>query len=202
MIPFVSLWVLAAGDRDPNPDLDLLERAASGDRDAFGELFRKYADRVYRVARRMCSNDDDAWDVTQDAFLRAMEAMDRFDTRFRFFTWMYRITTNLAINLARKKKRRSESVFDESVGRGDRERLRDDVAESEEAGRLARAVDRAVEKLTPSLRAVFVLRVDRRMSYTEIAESLDIPLGTVMSRLNRARAAVRKELGALLEEYE
>ncbi|MCK4672043.1 MAG: sigma-70 family RNA polymerase sigma factor, partial [Candidatus Aegiribacteria sp.] len=98
---------------ETNPDLELLRKAKDGDRDAFGELFRKYEKRVFRVARRMCGSDDEAWDITQDAFIRAMQAMDRFDTKYRFFTWIYRITTNLAINYSQKRMRRREVSFDE-----------------------------------------------------------------------------------------
>lgn len=187
---------------EENPDIDLLERARNGDRDAFGELFRKYEKRVFRVARRMCGSDDEAWDITQDAFIRAMEAMDRFDPKYRFFTWMYRITTNLAINHARKRKRRSEVHFEESYSAEGRQVIRAQLSDRAATEQLTEAVGRALDKLSPSLRAVFVLRVDQQLSYSEIAESLDIAIGTVMSRLNRARARIREELGSMLEEFE
>lgn len=187
---------------EENPDLELLKRAKNGDRDAFGELFRKYEKRVFRVARRMCGSDDEAWDITQDAFIRAMEAMDRFDPRYRFFTWIYRITTNLAINYSRKRKRRREVHFEEDYSAEGQQVTSAQLADRAAAEQLAEAVGNAVEKLSPALRAVFVLRVDQQLSYTEIAESLDIALGTVMSRLNRARARIREELGSMLGEFE
>jgi len=187
---------------EENPDLELLKRAKNGDRDAFGELFRKYEKRVFRVARRMCGSDDEAWDITQDAFIRAMEAMDRFDPRYRFFTWIYRITTNLAINYSRKRKRRREVHFEEDYSAEGQQVTSAQLADRAAAEQLAEAVGNAVEKLSPALRAVFVLRVDQQLSYAEIAESLDIALGTVMSRLNRARARIREELGSMLGEFE
>jgi len=183
---------------DADGDLALLSKARNGDRDAFGSLVRKYEKRVFRVARRMCMNDDDAWDLTQDAFVRAMQAMDGFDTRYRFFTWMYRIVTNLAINLTEKRRRRGEVAFDEEYGADGRQAVFDDVAEKVETVQLADAIREAVAGLSPPLRAVFVLRVDSELSYAEIAETLDIAIGTVMSRLNRARAQIRQAVGYLL----
>jgi len=187
---------------EDNPDITLLRKAKNGDRDAFGELFRKYEKRVFRVARRMCGSDDEAWDITQDAFIRAMQAMDRFDTQYRFFTWIYRITTNLAINYSKKKMRRREVHFDEAYSVDGQQAIMDDLDDRAAGEQLARSVSNAVEKLTPALRAVFVLRVDQQLSYSEIAESLDIAIGTVMSRLNRARGKIREELGSMLGEWE
>ena len=194
--------LLAMAGEEENPDIHLLRKAKNGDRDAFGELFRKYEKRVFRVARRMCGSDDEAWDITQDAFIRAMQAMDRYDTQYRFFTWIYRITTNLAINYAKKKSRRSEVHFEEAYSAEGQQVIEDNVADRAADEQLLGAVGRAVERLTPALRAVFVLRVDQQLSYSEIAESLDIAIGTVMSRLNRARMKIREELGSMLGEWE
>ena len=194
--------ILMTAMAEDNPDIELLRKAKNGDRDAFGELFRKYEKRVFRVARRMCGSDDEAWDITQDAFIRAMEAMDRFDPQYRFFTWMYRITSNLAINYSRKRKRRREVHFEEAYSAEGQQVTRAELSDRAATEQLAEAVSRAVEKLSPALRAVFVLRVDQQLSYTEIAESLDIAIGTVMSRLNRARSRIREELGSMLGEFE
>lgn len=199
MIPVVLLLMAVMED---NPDLQLLKKAKNGDRDAFGELFRKYEKRVFRVARRMCRSDDEAWDITQDAFIRAMQAMDRFDTQYRFFTWMYRITTNLAINYSKKRKRRREVHFEEAYSADGQQTVNQHIADRAATEELADAVERAVHKLTPALKSVFVLRVDQQLSYSEIAESLDIALGTVMSRLNRARRKIRQEIGEMLGEWE
>jgi RNA polymerase sigma-70 factor, ECF subfamily len=196
------LWavLLSVLEIDDDGDVELLRRARDGDRDAFGDLVRKYEKRVFRVARRMCMNDDDAWDVTQEAFMRAMQAMPGFDTGFRFFTWIYRITANLAINLSQKRRRHAEVEFDEEYGADGRMSVPDDLAETASAQELARAIEAAVERLSPPLHAVFVLRVDQQLSYTEIAQTLGIALGTVMSRLNRARAEIRRAVGRLLED--
>ena len=194
--------LLSMAGEEENPDIQLLRKAKNGDRDAFGELFRKYEKRVFRVARRMCGSDDEAWDITQDAFIRAMQAMDRYDTQYRFFTWIYRITTNLAISYAKKKMRRHEVHFEEAYSAEGQQVIEDNVADRAAGEQLLGAVRKAVDKLTPALKAVFVLRVDQQLSYSEIAASLDIALGTVMSRLNRARTKIREELGSMLGEWE
>lgn len=170
---------------------ELLERAVQGDKEAFGEIVRMYEKRVFRVARRMCNCDDDAWDITQEAFIKAMKAMGNFNTEYRFFTWIYRIVTNTAINLIRSRNRRAEVEFDEGYGGGGQTATPDTTIQESNRDLLVRAVQKAVERLTPALRSVFVLRVDQELSYEEIAETLDIATGTVMSRLNRARSSVK-----------
>lgn len=193
------LAVLLAALEAVDEEAALVARAKAGDRDAFGELVGRYQKRVFRVARRMCRTDEDAWDVTQDTFIRAMNAMPGFDTRYRFFTWIYRIATNLSINLSQKRKRRSEVEFDEEYGAEGEQCIEDSAPSQASASELSSAISRAVEKLSPPLRAVFVLRVDQELSYSEIAETLGIALGTVMSRLNRARTEIRKSVEHLLE---
>ena len=177
-----------------DPDHEILKRAKDGNRDAFGMLFEKYSKRIFRVARRMCRSDDEAWDVTQEAFIKAMKAMDRFNTDYRFFTWMYRIVTNTALNHIRSRRRRNEIEFDEEYGMDGELVVDVDMMEKVIAGELKDSIAKAVENLTPRLKAVFILCVDQNLSYAEIAEVLEIPMGTVMSRLNRARKSVRDYL--------
>jgi RNA polymerase sigma-70 factor, ECF subfamily len=186
---FHLVYLLTAAVALDEPEL--LERAVMGDCDAFGEIVRLYEKRVFRVARRMCSCDDDAWDITQEAFMKAMSAISSFDTGYRFFTWMYRIVTNTAINHIRSRNRRSEVEYkDDYGGEGQTSTADSAICELDKSLLLA-AVRKAVDSLSPPLKTVFVLRVDQEFSYEEIAETLDIALGTVMSRLNRARSAVR-----------
>ncbi|HRY60934.1 MAG TPA: sigma-70 family RNA polymerase sigma factor [Candidatus Fermentibacter sp.] len=195
----ILLDVILSMMEPADDEADLVAKAKAGDRDAFGELVRRYQKRVYRVARRMCRTDEDAWDVTQDTFVRAMKAMPGFDTRYRFFTWIYRIATNLSINLSEKRRRRSEVEFDEEYGAEGEQCVEDTAASQASASELADAIRKAVERLSPPLRSVFVLRVDQELSYSEIAETLGIALGTVMSRLSRARSEVRKSVEHLME---
>lgn len=195
----ILLDVILSMMEPADDEAGLVAKAKAGDRDAFGELVRRYQKRVYRVARRMCRTDEDAWDVTQDTFIRAMKAMPGFDTRYRFFTWIYRIATNLSINLSEKRRRRSEVEFDEEYGAEGDQCLEDTSASQASAAELSDAIRKAVEKLSPPLRSVFVLRVDQELSYSEISETLGIALGTVMSRLSRARSEIRKSVDHLME---
>ncbi len=195
MILFVVLLAVAEDEEEAR----LVRLASAGDRDAYGRLVEKYQKRVFRVARRLCGSDDDAWDITQESFIRAMNAMGTFDPGFRFFTWIYRIVTNTAINLHRRSGRRAEVEYQDDYGYQGQTATPDQAAGNAEAGELAVAVGRAVESLSDPLRTVFVLRVDQELSYTEIAETLGIAVGTVMSRLNRARNQVRSLVTRELE---
>lgn len=198
MLVHVVLLMLS-GSEYSKDELKLVKKAKQGDRGAFGEIVQMYEKRVFRVARRMTSNDDDAWDITQEAFIRAMQAMDGFDTRYRFFTWIYRIVTNLAINLSQKKKRHREIKYDEEYGVDGQLVTVEDFSGEAHTRQLVTAIEEALEDLSPPLRAVFVLRVDQQLSYSEISETLNIAMGTVMSRLNRARVQIRKAVSHLLD---
>lgn len=191
MIPFLVYLLTAMEDEEESR---ILEQAVAGDREAFGRLVERYEKRVFRVARRLCGNDDDAWDITQESFIRAMQAMKSFDPEYRFFTWMYRIVTNTAINLHRKARRLNEVEYQDAYGYEGQTVTLDTAPLQADADELALAVGRAVEALSAPLKAVFVLRVDQEMSYGEIAETLGIAVGTVMSRLNRARNQVREQI--------
>ncbi|MFO7626963.1 MAG: sigma-70 family RNA polymerase sigma factor [Candidatus Fermentibacteraceae bacterium] len=191
--------VLLAAVFDDEEEAQILLKAIEGDREAYGRLVSKYQKRVFRVARRLCGSDDDAWDITQESFIRAMNAMGSFDPGFRFFTWIYRIVTNVAINSHRKTGRRAEVEYQDEHGYQGQTVTLDQAPLNAAADELALLVGRAVEALSDPLRTVFVLRVDQELSYTEIAETLGIAVGTVMSRLNRARNQVRAMIGHELE---
>ncbi|MBN1434229.1 sigma-70 family RNA polymerase sigma factor [Candidatus Fermentibacterales bacterium] len=199
MLP-VLLLAGVPGEAADEEERRLIEKARQGDREAFGEIVKRYQKRVFRVARRMTRSDDDAWDLTQEAFIRAMNAMPGFDPRYRFFTWIYRIVTNLSINLTRKRERASEVRYEEEYGADGQLASCEDHSGRLHAAELADAIENAVSRLSPPLRAVFVLRVDQQLSYAEIAETLGIAMGTVMSRLNRAREKVRDSVSHLIEE--
>lgn len=148
---------------------------------------------VYTLARRLMGNHDDADDVAQETFVRAYQALDRYDESFAFYTWLRTIATRVAWNeLAKRKRRRTSGgeTFDLAAERvagaaADPVAL---AAEAETRERLRRAVD----ALPGDFRAVVALRAFEDLSYAEIAEVLDIPIGTVMSRLSRARSLLRQ----------
>jgi len=175
----------------------LIARARRGDPSAFEEIVRLYQRRVYGVALRIVRAHDVADDVTQEAFLRAWRSLDRFDLERPFGPWVCRIAANLAVNHVRSPRAREEGLPDghaetRTSAPGPLGTLLD--AEG------TRVLETAMAGLPPDQRAVLVLRVVEEQSYAEIAETLGISPGTVMSRLFRARerlaAALTPYLGA------
>jgi RNA polymerase sigma-70 factor (ECF subfamily) len=177
-------------DRTAPPDDSLVRLAAGGDRDALDSLLRRHHDTVYAVCRRMTGNDADAADASQDALIAIVRGMPRFDGRSRFTTWAYRIAVNASLDELRRRKRRPEPADDAalaarpSAGR---------AVDSAVADRLD--IDAAMRRLAPDFRAAVVLRDLCALDYAEIAEVLDIPPGTVRSRIARGRAALADDLG-------
>ena len=182
-------------------DDDVLTRAKRGDRSAFGKLVRKYQKRVYATALHIMGNHQDADDVAQDAFVRAFRFLPKFDERSNFFTWLYRITVNTALNHIRSRKRvqniarAGAEEVDANDGRpealGVRERTPREWAELSE--RLRQVVE-AISGLSPTLRTTLVLATVEGRGYREIAQLLDIPEGTVAWRVNEARKKLRTRL--------
>ncbi len=189
-------------------DADLVERCRRGESDAFGRLVVKYQDRILNTCWRICGNRADAEDLAQETFVKALRSIERFDWRSQFYTWLYRIAVNLAISAGRKGGR--AKVYSLDRARNDDGESRPETA----ADRLAstgpspgeQAVDReaeamvvkALDDLDGEHRTVLVLRDLESLGYGEIAEILDIPPGTVKSRLHRARLAMREALSPIL----
>ncbi len=168
-------------------DGDLVLRCLEGDRWAFGVLVERYQMPVYNAALRMVHRPDDAADITQSVFLKAYENLDRYDSKFKFFSWIYRIAIHESINFVRR--RRPTVALDES--RGDGGPLPDVAAERSE---IAHRVQEALMRVSPEHRAVVVLRHFLGCSYREIAEVLELPEKTVKSRLFDARQALKRVL--------
>ena len=171
---------------------ELVRAAAAGGEDAFEELVRLYQDKVYTLALRMCANREDAVDVAQEAFLAAWRGLPSFRGEAGFATWLYRLTSNAAIDcLRRTRRQRGELSLDGEVlalSGGP-----DPQAEAE-AEELRGAVAAALESLSPDHRRALVLREVHQLSYEEIAQATGVDLGTVKSRISRARKALRKIL--------
>ena len=176
----------------PEDEKKLLAEAKNGDSDAFGKLVERYQRRVYTVIYRFVRNHTEADDLAQEAFIRAVRAIDRFDLRYPFSPWMYRIAINLTLN--HLKKRRLPMV-DADLERKPSADSPVSVLEQDEP---RRKVPAAIARLSLKLRQVLVLRVYADWPYAQIAQVLAIPIGTVMSRLARARQAVKEELKELL----
>jgi RNA polymerase sigma-70 factor (ECF subfamily) len=171
------------------PDVDLVAAARRGDRSALDALLRRHHDRIYALCRRIAGNDSDALDATQEALLAICRGLDRFDGRSAFSTWMYRVTTNACLDELRRKSRRPTPVEDVSAfERTASTSLGDGVADRYD-------IDAALATLPEEFRAAVVLRDLCDLDYAEIASVLDIPPGTVRSRIARGRAALAQLLG-------
>ena len=172
-------------------ELLLISRARGGDREAFGELVEQYRDNVYRLAYRMCGNAYDADEAAQEAFVAAWRALPNFRGDAKFSTWLYRLTTNAAIDVMRREKRH------QTVGDGEMVDVADDAdspQETVERTEQQEAVQKALSTLSEEYREVLLLRYMEELDYAEIAEVLQLPSGTVKSRINRAKAALKTAL--------
>ena len=178
----------------------LVAQAKAGDQNAFSELVNRYERKIYRLAKNITRNDEDAEDVLQDAFLKAYTHLDNFKGDSKFYTWIVRIAVNEALMRLRKRKTDRSVPLDEPVELGEETVAReiavwDDNPEqqySQEEWR--RILDEAVESLKPDFRTVFVLRDIEELSTEETAETLGISVPAVKSRLLRARLALRERL--------
>jgi RNA polymerase sigma-70 factor (ECF subfamily) len=189
-----------APDEDDLDDSDLVERVREGDTTAFRGLVERYQGRVYGMVYGMVRNREDARDITQDAFVKAYNNLDSFRLESSFYTWLYRIAMNLAIDHLRKRKRRGQTSFDEQVASRDADGGIDEAHHQDSPRKLlerqqlyARIMD-AMEKLPEDQRQAVLLRELEGLSYKEIADVMGIPEGTVMSRLFYARKKLQRLL--------
>jgi RNA polymerase sigma-70 factor, ECF subfamily len=187
-------------------DLDLVQRVKNGDKEAFNLLVLKYQRKVGRLVRRLVSNSDEADDVVQDAFIKAYRALPQFRGDSAFYTWLYRIAVNTAKNHLVSRGKRPISLSELTSNEGDDESFEvpvvtigNNTPEAELMSRqIAEAVNRAVSALPEELQTALSLREIDGLSYEEIAEAMNCPIGTVRSRIFRAREAVAAELKPLL----
>lgn len=189
-------------------DLELVERAQKGDREAFKELVEKYQRKVYSICFGMLKNSEDSMDVSQEVFIKVYRYLEKFNQQSSFYTWLYRITVNLCIDHIRKHSRAKSVDYDDSI-------MRDGEVEGEENilpstlginpdkvyGRkeLRKKMLEALETLSEKHRTILILREVEGLSYEEIAEVLNISKGTVMSRLFHARRYFQDALSEYLD---
>jgi RNA polymerase sigma-70 factor (ECF subfamily) len=180
-------------------DLELVAAAAGGHRGALDELLRRHQGRMYGICLRMAGNESDARDATQEAMLAVCRGVARFDQRSAFSTWVYRVTTNACLDELRRRTRRpiasgsaDELATASSAGGGNRTSS-SPAGDDAVVARLT--LDDALARLPDDFRAALVLRDLCELDYAEIAEVLDIPPGTVRSRIARARGALARDLG-------
>jgi RNA polymerase sigma-70 factor (ECF subfamily) len=172
-----------------------IERFLSGDTDGFEQLMNRYRQPAYGIAIGLTGNHDDAMDAVQKSFLRVHRSLQGFRLDEPFFPWMYRIVRNTALNQRRDEKRHQGDMPLEWVTRPDGA---PDALAAAEAGDLRERLGRAIAELPEEMRTVFTLYHFRGLKYREIADTMGIPLGTVMSRLHAARLRLRPAVG--LEE--
>lgn len=173
---------------------ELIAAAQAGDGKALDRLLRSHQPRIYAVARRMMGSDADALDVTQEALISIVRSIGSFDGRARFSTWTYRVATNACLDELRRRKRRPALSL--ATSDGEVLDLADPTERMIDEGVVDRTViDAALRELTPEFRAAVVLRDLCQLDYAEISEVLEIPPGTVRSRIARGRAQLADLLG-------
>lgn len=182
-------------------DAFLVERCRRGDRTAMGGLIAKYQHRIYNVIIKICGNADDAAELTQDTFVKIIENIDKFESKSSFYTWAFRIAVNLTLNYCQRNIRGGTASLDAEQQDADAKgTLRDVLADESSPDpafvaankELCKLVMKALGKLADEQRAVVVLRDIEGMDYAQIANVLDIELGTVRSRLSRGRSSLRR----------
>jgi len=186
-----------------NDDNSLIMACRAGQSEAFGVLVQRYQDRLYPTMLRLTGNAEDALDLLQDAFLRAFEKLDHFHGDSSFYTWVYRIAVNLALSGRRRRRvilRLQRPEGHDSIDPPDESTLSDPTLPVQLAER-DQLIQRALDALADDHRAVVVMKEFDGLRYEEIASILGVPVGTVRSRLHRARLELRERLkGVVLEE--
>lgn len=184
-----------AADQTKPSDAELVSRAQRGDPAAFAALVTRYQDRVYNTCYRMCHNDADALDLTQSAFLKALEGLPLFQARASFFTWLFRIAVNLTLSHRRAERRRPRLSLrhfdDERPCDPPTDDHADDPAQRAEQLETQQRLEAALQNLDEEFRAAVVLRDVEGLDYAAIAEILEVPAGTVKSRIHRGRLMLK-----------
>ncbi len=176
-----------------------IQEVLKGDQNAFAEIVELYQDKLYRVCYRMLGNKHEAEDIAQEAFVRAFVNIHTFDTNRKFSTWLYRIGTNLCIDRIRKKK--PDYFLDAEVAGTEGLNMYSQIASTEEIPEeevlkmeMQERVQYEISRLPDKYRAVIVLKYMEDLPLQEISDILDMPLGTVKTRIHRGREALRKQL--------
>ena len=196
-------WWVSCGSRDEvvMNDLQWIQSAKNGDEDAYAKLVRRHSGGLHRTVARILADDTEAWDVVQMAFLKAWQKLDRYNPRYSFTTWLYRIGSNLAIDLLRSRTSRERA---HKAGTEHRLRL---VGTGEGAGARAdsnetdNVLQQLVGVLTPQQRSAFVLREMEGLETAEVAKVLGCSATTVRNHIFQARKALRRELRVRFPEY-
>ena len=188
-------------------DLDLVKQCQAGQTEAFDQLVSRYRTRVFAMIYNMVHNEQDAWDLAQDSFVKAWKSIKRFRGRSSFFTWLYRIVMNVTIDWLRKKQIKGAGAeFNDAVELGEIDPAARTAPKAEplphqqiEQGEIRARIDNAIAQLSPEHRAVILMKETQDMQYHEIADTLGCSIGTVMSRLFYARKKLQNMLRDVYE---
>ena len=188
-------------------ELDLVKQCQAGQTEAFDQLVNRYRSRVFAMIYNMVHNEQDAWDLAQDSFVKAWKSIKRFRGQSSFYTWLYRIVMNVTIDHARRKQIKGAGTeFNDEVKLGEIEPAARTAPRSEplphrqmERSEIRARIDAAIAQLTPEHRAVILMKETEDMQYHEIAETLGCSIGTVMSRLFYARKRLQNLLRDVYE---
>jgi RNA polymerase sigma-70 factor, ECF subfamily len=188
-------------------ELDLVKQCKTGDTEAFDELVGRYRTRVFGMIYNMVRNEQDAWDLAQDSFVKAWKSIGRFRGQSSFYTWMYRIVMNVTIDWLRKKQVKGGGTeFDDAVQLREIDPASRTSPNTEplphqrmERNEIRGRIESAIAQLSPEHRAVIIMKETEDMQYHEIAEALGCSIGTVMSRLFYARKKLQNLLRDVYE---
>ena len=191
------------GESVAEDDIALVRRCQKGDALAFEQLVIKYRSKVFSMVFGMVQNEQDAWDLAQEGFIKAWRSIHRFKGQASFYTWLYRIVTNVAIDSLRRKGFKKTAEFDDQIAANEVEPGSKTLPTPDplphhglEREEIRQRIEQAISKLSPEHRAVIVMKEIEELQYNEIAEALGCSIGTVMSRLFYAR----KKLQTLLKD--
>ncbi|MCB0722380.1 MAG: sigma-70 family RNA polymerase sigma factor [Ignavibacteriae bacterium] len=187
-------------------DIALIDDALAGDQSAFEKLMNKYYQHIFNLIYKMIFRKEDVEDLTQEAFIKAFNSLENFDRQFAFSTWLYKIATNNCIDYLRKKKLSTFSIDKEIASEDsdfkfeipDTEYVPDNKIIEEQRKKI---IDEAIENLPEKYKKVIVLRHKKEMEYEEIAEKLELPLGTVKAHIFRGRELLNKYLKNKIKNY-
>jgi len=191
---------MAEASKNTKDDLKLVQRAKENDSKAYETLLKKYRKSVYYMLLKMVNNSDDAEDLTQEAFAKAFNSLQKFDSKYAFSTWLFRIATNNCIDFIRKKRIQTVSI-DTTYANDDGDSMTFDIRDtalSPDEIMLKKQrkeyLKKAVDRLPAKYKRLVELRYFQEFSYDEVATELELPLGTVKAQLFRARELLSQEL--------
>jgi RNA polymerase sigma-70 factor, ECF subfamily len=188
-------------------ELDLVKQCQAGNTEAFDQLVTRYRTRVFAMIYNMVHNEQDAWDLAQDSFVKAWKSIGRFRGRSSFYTWIYRIVMNVTIDWLRKKQVKGAGAeFNDAIQLKEIEPASRTLPKADplphermEQSEIRARIDNAIAQISPEHRAVIVMKEIEEMQYHEIAEALGCSIGTVMSRLFYARKKLQNLLRDVYE---